>query len=299
MGKGSRRHLIEPRLSALGDDTDTTDFDTEVEDTSAQAEGPSGHLRSEARNERMHVRVQLPFQAVIDGRRYAGHDVSVSGFSTVKRPQIEPNTVVQCDLYIRCNGFRAAIQTTAKLLGDRGDNQGARFEFTEIDPSEASILRRLIRSHLAGVHLTLEQLAAKEDPQTVRERVRKTIRPPNPAPSLVRFGGTLAAIGVLLLVLGAALYERLFVIEPDFAAVTAPEIRIYAASLQRTTSTPGTRCSATRCWSRSTIPRPRRSWCWRRRPSTTTSACWRTCARASRPAAARPSSPAVATTARR
>jgi multidrug resistance efflux pump len=81
---------------------------------------------------------------------------------------------------------------------------------------------------LAGVHLTLEQLAAKEDPQTVRERVRKTIRPPNPAPSLVRFGGTLAAIGVLLLVLGAALYERLFVIEPDFAAVTAPEIRIYA-----------------------------------------------------------------------
>ena len=228
MGKGSRRHPIEPRLSALGDDTDTTDFDTEVEDTSAQAEDPSGHLRNEARNERMHVRVQLPFQAVIDGRRYAGHDVSVSGFSTAKRPPIEPNAVVQCDLYIRCSGFRAAIQTTAKLLGDRGDNQGARFEFTEIDPSEASILRRLIRSHLAGVHLTLEQLAAKEDPQTVRERVRKTIRPPNPAPSLVRFGGTLAAIGVLLLVLGAALYERLFVIEPDFAAVTAPEIRIYA-----------------------------------------------------------------------
>src|SRR3546814_18167986 len=71
-------------------------------------------------------------------------------------------------------------------------------------------------------------LAAKEDPQTVRERVKKTVRPPNPAPSLLRFGGTLAAIGVLLLVLGAALYERLFVIEPDFAAVTAPEIRIYA-----------------------------------------------------------------------
>src|SRR3546814_9217688 len=32
----------------------------------------------------------------------------------------------------------------------------------------------------------------------------------------------------LFLVIVAALYERLFVIEPDFAAVTAPEIRIYA-----------------------------------------------------------------------
>src|SRR3546814_19973241 len=74
----------------------------------------------------------------------------------------------------------------------------------------------------------LEQLAAKEDPQTVRERVKKTVRPPNPAPSLLRFGGTLAAIGLLFLVIGAALYERLFVIEPDFAAVTAPAIRIYA-----------------------------------------------------------------------
>src|SRR3546814_3749203 len=74
----------------------------------------------------------------------------------------------------------------------------------------------------------LEQISAKEDPQTVRERVKKTVRPPNPAPSLLRFGGTLAAIGLLFLVIGAALYERLFVIEPDFAAVTAPEIRIYA-----------------------------------------------------------------------
>src|SRR3546814_6947040 len=78
------------------------------------------------------------------------------------------------------------------MLGERGEGQGGRFEFTEIGDPEASILRRLIRSHLAGTHLTLEQLAAKEDPQTVRERVKKTVRPPNPAPSLLRFGGTLA-----------------------------------------------------------------------------------------------------------
>ncbi|HEY9549979.1 MAG TPA: HlyD family efflux transporter periplasmic adaptor subunit [Kiloniellaceae bacterium] len=222
MAKATRRNHAEPSLSGLDDDDEVI-----REDAPLEAE-QSAYLRNEARNERMHVRVQLPFHVVIDGRRYAGHDISTSGFSTAKRPAIDSDATVQCDIYIRCNGFRAAIPTTGRLLGERDDNRGGRFEFTEIADAEASILRRLVRSHLAGVHLTLEQLAAKEDPQTVRERVKKTVRPPNPAPSLLRFGGTLAAIGVLLLVLGAALYERLFVIEPDFAAVTAPEIRIYA-----------------------------------------------------------------------
>ena len=185
-------------------------------------------LSAEARNERLHVRVDLPFLVIIGGRRYAGHDISVSGFSTKKRPPIEPGETVTCELHIRCNGFRAAIPVSAQMRGEHSDSRGGRFELTEIGGPEASILRRLIRAHLAGTHLTVDQLAAKEAPQTVRDRVKKTVRPPNPAPSLLRFGATLAAIAVLLVVLGAALYERLFVIAPDFAAVTAPEIRIYA-----------------------------------------------------------------------
>lgn len=223
MGKASRRNPIEPSLSGP-DETERTAPDRR----SRAPEERAASLRNEARNERLHVRVHLPFQVLIDGRRYAGHDISVSGFSTVKRPALDVDESVDCDVYIRCNGFRAAIPATARMLGERTDDRGGRFEFTEMGDAEGSILRRLIRAHLAGTHLTLEQLAATEDPQTVRDRVKKTVRPPNPAPSLLRFGGTLAAIAVLLFVLGAALYERLFVIEPDFAAVTAPEIRIYA-----------------------------------------------------------------------
>lgn len=229
----NKRRPVEPSLS-FDDDHDAAPREERDRPAAGRRAAPAevdegwAALRNEARNERMHVRVQLPFQVVIDGRRYAGHDISVSGFSTAKRPPVDEDAAVPADLYIRCNGFRAAIPTTARLLGERGEGRGGRFEFTEIGAAEAGILRRLIRSHLAGVHLTFDQLAAKEDPQTVRERVKKTVRPPNPAPSLLRFGATLAAIAVLLLVIGAALYERLFVIEPDFAAVTAPEIRIYA-----------------------------------------------------------------------
>src|SRR3546814_4823088 len=157
MRKVSRRHPlepkepIEPRLSSPTDDAD--DFEDDVEELSLQDEQTSAYLRNEARNERMHVRVQLPFQVVINGRRFAGHDISVSGFSTAKRPAVDGRAPVQCDLYIRCNGFRAAIPTVAQMPGERGEGQGGRFEFTEIGDPEAPIPRRLIRSHLAGTHL--------------------------------------------------------------------------------------------------------------------------------------------------
>lgn len=189
---------------------------------------PAAALRNERRNERIHVRVQMPFRLNLDGRRYHGHDISVSGLSTQKRPDLEDGASVGGDIDIRCNGFRAVIPATLRLRGGRDGHRGGRFEITEIAEAELSILRRLIRAHLAGTHLTMDQLSADEDPQTVRERVKRTVRPPNPAPSLIRFGGTLMVTAALLLVIGAALYERLFVIEPDFAAVTAPEIRIYA-----------------------------------------------------------------------
>src|SRR3546814_872346 len=93
MRKVSRRHPlepkepIEPRLSSPTDDAD--DFEDDVEELSLQDEQTSAYLRNEARNERMHVRVQLPFQVVINGRRFAGHDISVSGFSTAKRPAVD------------------------------------------------------------------------------------------------------------------------------------------------------------------------------------------------------------------
>src|SRR3546814_9399987 len=79
----SRRHPrepkepIEPRLASPTDDAD--DFEDDVEELSLQDEQTSAYLRNEAWNELMHVRVQLPFQVVINGRRFAGHDISVSG----------------------------------------------------------------------------------------------------------------------------------------------------------------------------------------------------------------------------
>src|SRR3546814_19675736 len=81
MRKVSRRHPlepkepIEPRLSSPTDDAD--DFEDDVEELSLQDEQTSAYLRNEARNERMHVRVQLPFQVVINGRRFRSEESRV------------------------------------------------------------------------------------------------------------------------------------------------------------------------------------------------------------------------------
>jgi hypothetical protein len=185
-------------------------------------------LRHEPRNERMHVRVQLPFSVYIAGSRHQGNDVSVSGFSTRNAVRVDRDQSARCELAFRCPGFRATIPACARPVRTPDGDRGTHFEFTDIGAAEARILRRLIQAQLSGTHLTVEDLAAREDPQTVRDRVKRTVQLPNPAPSMLRFAGTLGIIAALLLVLAAALYERIFVIEPGFAAVTAPAITIYA-----------------------------------------------------------------------
>src|SRR3546814_11726427 len=96
-------------------------------------------------------------------------------FSTAKRPAVDGRAPVQCDLYIRCNGFRAAIPTVAQMLGERGEGKGGRCEFTAIGDPAAYILRRLLRSHLDGPHLPLDKSAAKESAEPVGGRVKKTV----------------------------------------------------------------------------------------------------------------------------
>src|SRR3546814_13914405 len=100
MRKVSRRHPlepkepIEPRLSSPTDDAD--DFEDDVEEQSLQDEQTSAYLRNEARNERMHVRVQLPLEVVINGRRFSGHDISVRRFNTPRRPPVDGRAPGKC-----------------------------------------------------------------------------------------------------------------------------------------------------------------------------------------------------------
>lgn len=185
-------------------------------------------IHGERRDERAHVRVHLPFVVMFDGEQCDGHDISTGGFSTLQRPKAKIGDTTDCAIDVECNGFYASIPAKARLLGTRPNNKGARFEFVELGPKELTTLQRLIRAHLAGVHLSAEQLSATDDPQTFRTRNKKPSTMSQTQPRLARLASVAAVLVVLYLVLGAALYDHFFVIEPNFAAVTAPEIQIHA-----------------------------------------------------------------------
>ena len=185
-------------------------------------------IRGERRDERAHVRVQLPFVVTFDGEQCDGHDISTGGFSTTQRPDMKVDDSADCTIDVECSGFYASIPATARFLGTRSNDKGARFEFMGLGQQELTTLQRLIRAHLAGVHLTVDQLSATDDPQTVRTRDKKPTAAQQTPPKLARLASVAAVLVVLYLVLGAALYDHFFVIEPNFAAVTAPEIQIHA-----------------------------------------------------------------------
>ena len=192
-----------------------------------QAEPPAARIVHERRDERNHVRVRLPFDVIVDGKRFLGAEVSVGGFSVSGYSETNDARPVPVELAIRCNGFHASIDAEA-ILVEVSDDGTARFTFSRIGEPELLILRKIIRAHLAGTHLTIEQLAAEEDPQTLRNRVKKVES--GPAPGLST-GRTILIFGIVLVLFTgfvAALVEKLYVIKPGFAAVTAPSIDIYA-----------------------------------------------------------------------
>ena len=100
----------------------------------AAEQSAEGTLRGERRDERAHVRVLLPFVATFDGEQCDGHDISTGGFSTRQRPSFKVGDTADCTIDIDCNGFFASIPSTARLLGTRPNNHGARFEFISLGP---------------------------------------------------------------------------------------------------------------------------------------------------------------------
>lgn len=112
--------------------------------------------------------------------------------------------------------------------GEAGHIAG--FEFTDISPGHQELLRRIIRASLSGREMDLEGMIGGEDPQTPRKRggagqSQPAQRPPKP---LGRYVALFMAIGVLGLVAAATAYRNFMLIQPNFAAVTAPRIDIRA-----------------------------------------------------------------------
>lgn len=204
------------------------------QNTGAMA-GQDDRLRHERRDERGYIRVTLPFRVDLDdsGPELLGNDVSLGGFSARSSHAFEPGDRISASLRIMAGAtelivpLRAiCLRTTAAASGDGYDHG---FEITDIEPQHRELLRQIIRSALSGRAPNVEGLLAGEDPQTPRKRqATRPLPPARPPKPRGRYLLLFAAIGVLLVVSAATAYRNFMLIEPSFAAVTAPRIDIRA-----------------------------------------------------------------------
>ncbi|TFH85897.1 HlyD family efflux transporter periplasmic adaptor subunit [Billgrantia azerbaijanica] len=203
----------------------------------AERQVHANRLAHERRDERRYIRVTPPFQVRLDVHQapYPGADVSLGGFALYSQHPFRPDETVAASLLLTAGAtelivpLRAACRHATPRSNGAGYTVG--FEITDIEPQHRELLRQVIRSCLSGRSVDIDGLMAGEDPQTPRKRhqhqsvPQSPSRPPKPRG---RYIALFAAIGVLALVSAATAYRNFMLIEPSFAAVTAPRIDIRA-----------------------------------------------------------------------
>ncbi|MBK1696160.1 HlyD family efflux transporter periplasmic adaptor subunit [Rhodovibrio salinarum] len=196
-------------------------------------------LRTERRDQRKHVRVELPFEAQIDGKTYVGRDVSLNGFGIDKALSFHEGDNVHAELIFKFKGFTVNLPVTAKASGT-GTTGRTGFEITSIEDDELEVLRKLITAHLSGTLVSIDGLLVSTDGQVARKAKKtghahsaKNRKRGSGLGTLVRWGAVASVAVALLLLAGTSFYERLFVVDSPFAATTAPRVDMRASGSGR------------------------------------------------------------------
>ncbi|WP_175535039.1 HlyD family efflux transporter periplasmic adaptor subunit [Halomonas saccharevitans] len=144
---------------------------------------------------------------------------------------VDAGVIKRGSLLVAAGSAELTIPVEARCLRQHFDESRGQylvaFVITRLDPAQRELLRRVIRAYLAGRHASVEELIDAEDPQTPRRSMPEGASMPASG-SLWRYSLLLLASLALLLVLAVTLYRNLLLVEPDFAAVTAPRVDIVA-----------------------------------------------------------------------
>lgn len=207
------------------------------------ADGSSGHhaapgerIQHERRDERRFIRVSPLFRVRFENdQELPGVDLSVDGFAVRTSHPLRPGVRCSASLLLTVGATELIVPVRAECrhataASDRRHHVNG-FEITDIDPPHRELLRQVVRSCLTGRQASIESLMKGEDPQTPRRRRagQSTPLPPSRPPKPKgRYVLLFTAIAILALTAAATAYRNFMLIEPSFAAVTAPRIDIRA-----------------------------------------------------------------------
>jgi hypothetical protein len=190
----------------------------------------------ENREERQHIRIEMSIVLVQGQRVFRGKDVSLGGFSVC---DAEDGTLLldgAAELRLVFDTYQLVLPLHARRAWRNEARRITGFAITDMKPKQRELLRRVVRAHLSGQRLEVEQAMAAEDGQTPRRRDEATDGKSrhNAIGRAVGFTTYAVGVAVLAILVGLSAYERFLTIESEFAAVTAPEVVLRAPTAGET-----------------------------------------------------------------
>lgn len=202
-----------------------------------------GAMTYEAELQRQHPRYRLPMRARIDGRIYQVHDWSMNGFAIDAKGFTAGKKVI-ADLTIPFSSYEFSLTDVPSEVLYSTDPMGrTSFVFLTLEDGQMSLLQYVTDAILSG-----EVVRAGDVLDVARrtDMVKSKQVPPPPRLSTAariaqlsrRAAATagVAAIGAALIAfLSANVYDELYVVRPESAAVTAKTVNVAAPSIGRIT----------------------------------------------------------------
>lgn len=212
--------------------------------------GRSG-VRTIQRNSRLSQPVHLPFFAILGSQSFEGRDLTLDEFevygdpqrlSTAERHALDPGSISDVKLRIELFGFVCEIDAEVEVVSQSGEGPEAtiRFAFREMSRQGREALRRIARSYHAGYVASPSDLLENHDPQTLTGTAGAAAggaNQPRRWRSLLGLGLSMGVILGTFGFIGAAAYERFFLITARFATVTAPEVEMISAEMGQVRTT--------------------------------------------------------------
>ncbi len=202
-----------------------------------------GAMTYEAELQRQHPRYRLPMRARIDGRIYQVHDWSMNGFAIDAKGFTAGKKVI-ADLTIPFSSYEFSLTDVPSEVLYSTDPMGrTSFVFLTLEDGQMSLLQYVTDAILSG------EVVRAGDVLDVARRtdlVKSKQVPPPPrlstAARIAQLGrraaatAGVAAIGAALIAfLSANVYDELYVVRPESAAVTAKTVNVAAPSIGRIT----------------------------------------------------------------
>lgn len=197
---------------------------------------PTPTLVHESEAQRQHVRVQIPAQADIAGKRYEIRDLSVGGASLSGIDgAFRKGDSVALTLILPFGEFSLDVALDAKVQYHDVANKSLGVRFDSLTPVQVSILSHVLKAFMAGdIVETGDILAVAARDNFVKVRKQKTaseqvsdfsVRKQLPGILLISVLGLFAAFLIV-----SSLLEKIFILKSNQGVVTGPVVEMISSS---------------------------------------------------------------------